>query len=312
MIHLLIIAVGLAMLFMGGTAMVKGVVSLANRFNMSTSFLSAVLIGFGTSMPELVISIGAVFKNVPTIALGNAIGSNIANVLFVIGLAASLKPISITRTSIQLDTLTMMLASVLLIPFIFIGSIHLISGVILILILLAYLYCRWRQDKANQPLTKPSPYQHTPPQHHSYTSMTMLTTLVGIVSLIAGAYLVIDGATGLAKSLGVSNSIIALSIIALGTSLPEVVTALIALQHQQSDIIIGNILGSNIFNILGILGVTAIFSNIPVNVTTAILINLGVTTVFGVGLLRLNSIKHYHGLIMLIAYCCYIYWLYAL
>ena len=314
MIDTIMILCGLAVLFLGGNLMIKGVVSLSYRFGVSTLFISAVIIGFGTSMPELIVSVSAALKGAPAIALGNAIGSNIANILLVIGIAATLKPIVINTKSIRFDTGIMLVASTALLPLIFIGLINFISGLILLCILIVYLQLRYRQDKhkpGNVQTTDYDPKLDYPPQQ---TFIAILFALMGLGALLVGAYIMIAGAIGLAKVLHISERVIALTIVAVGTSLPEIVTALIAIQHKHHDVIIGNVLGSNIFNILGVLGITALIKPIPINPHMAlegVIMMLGITMIFSVLLLRLKALHRYIGIIMLVSYCLYTYWLYV-
>ena len=308
------IVVSLAILIWSCNFAIKNSIAIAKKFKIRDIFVGIFIIAIGTSLPEFAATFQALQLKSEGIVAGNLVGSNIANILLVIGIAATLKPIVINTKSIRFDTGIMLVASTALLPLIFIGLINFISGLILLCILIVYLQLRYRQDKhkpGNVQTTDYDPKLDYPPQQ---TFIAILFALMGLGALLVGAYIMIAGAIGLAKVLHISERVIALTIVAVGTSLPEIVTALIAIQHKHHDVIIGNVLGSNIFNILGVLGITALIKPIPINPHMAlegVIMMLGITMIFSVLLLRLKALHRYIGIIMLVSYCLYTYWLYV-
>jgi len=248
---------GLIGLFFGGEALVRGSVGIARRMAVPPLLIGLTVVGFGTSTPELLVSVDAALRGVPDIAVGNIIGSNIANILLIVGVSALVWPIRISGATLRRDTGVMMAATLVLIPVLALGEIARLSGLALFAGLVMYLswaYLRPGEAEAA------SETDATPPSN----LISLLWVIAGLFALMAGARMLVDGAVAIARGYGVSEAFIGLTIVAIGTSLPELATSLIAALRRQSEIAIGNIIGSNIFNILGILGVTAMVTPIPV------------------------------------------------
>tara|TARA_R110002073_G_scaffold105115_4_gene237789 strand:+ start:3691 stop:4611 length:921 start_codon:yes stop_codon:yes gene_type:complete len=248
---------GLIGLFFGGEALVRGSVGIARRMAVPPLLIGLTVVGFGTSTPELLVSVDAALRGVPDIAVGNIIGSNIANILLIVGVSALVWPIRISGATLRRDTGVMMAATLVLIPVLALGEIARLSGLALFAGLVMYLswaYLRPGEAEAA------SETDATPPSN----LISLLWVIAGLIALMAGARMLVDGAVAIARGYGVSEAFIGLTIVAIGTSLPELATSLIAALRRQSEIAIGNIIGSNIFNILGILGVTAMVTPIPV------------------------------------------------
>lgn len=248
---------GLIGLFFGGEALVRGSVGIARRLAIPPLLIGLTVVGFGTSTPELLVSVDAALRGVPDIALGNIIGSNIANILLIVGLTALVWPISVMGATLRRDTLVMVAAPLALVPIFALGYMGRLSGVVLVAGLVGYLVWAYRApgDSAPEDENLPAP---------SSTLVSALWVIGGLVVLMVGARLLVDGAVSIARGYGISEAFIGLTIVAVGTSLPELATSLIAALRRQSEIAIGNIIGSNIFNVLGILGITAVISPIPV------------------------------------------------
>jgi cation:H+ antiporter len=248
---------GFVGLFVGGDALVRGAVGIARTLGLSPLVIGLTVVGFGTSTPELLVSADAALRGVPDIALGNVVGSNIGNVLLIVGLSALIWPIRVAGDTLKRDTAVMMAAALVLLPLFWLGTMGRLSGGVLVAGLLTYLYIAFRDGKADE--DDPSLQGAVAPVWKS-----ALWVIAGLVALMLGARWLVDGAVNIARGFGVSEAFIGLTVVAIGTSLPELATSVVAAVKRQSEIAIGNIVGSNIFNVLGILGITAIITPIPV------------------------------------------------
>ncbi|TNF21171.1 MAG: calcium/sodium antiporter [Rhodobacteraceae bacterium] len=248
---------GLVGLFFGGEALVRGSVGIARRMAISPLLIGLTVVGFGTSTPELLVSVDAALRGVPDIAIGNIVGSNICNILLIVGLSALVWPIKVMGATLRRDTAVMVGAALLLVPVFYMAQIGRLSGLLLVTGLAGYLIWAYRQpgEAVADDDGAPAP---------ASTIVSVLWVIGGLVALMVGARFLVDGAVNIARGYGISEAFIGLTIVAVGTSLPELATSLIAAFKRQSEIAIGNIVGSNIFNVLGILGVTALISPIPV------------------------------------------------
>lgn len=251
------VVAGLIGLFFGGEALVRGSVGIARRMSISPLLIGLTVVGFGTSTPELLVSVDAALRGVPDIALGNIVGSNIANILLIVGLSAIVWPITVMGATLRRDTAFMVGAAVVLVPIFTLGLIGRPAGFVLVLGLMVYLVWAFRHpgDAAEEDVTVSPP---------ASAAVSVVWVVGGLVALMFGARFLVDGAVSIARGYGISEAFIGLTIVAVGTSLPELATSLIAALRRQSEIAIGNILGSNIFNVLGILGVTALIAPVPV------------------------------------------------
>jgi cation:H+ antiporter len=294
---------GLAGLFFGGEALVRGSVGIARRMAIPPLLIGLTVVGFGTSTPELLVSVDAAWRGVPDIALGNIIGSNIANILLIIGLSALIWPITVMGGTLRRDTAVMMAAALVLVPVFAMAQMGRLSGLVLLTGLVAYLVWAYRQPGTAEAegADMPAP---------ASTLASGLWIVVGLVALMVGARFLVDGAVNIARGYGISEAFIGLTIVAVGTSLPELATSLIAAIRRQSEIAIGNIVGSNIFNVLGILGATAVIAPIPVAprfLTFDLPIMIAVSLVLTLLLLTRPVIGRGVGLALLVAYGAYIW-----
>ena len=313
MIDILMMLVGLVLLFFGGEGLIKGAVSLARNFGFSKLLVSAVVVGFGTSMPEMTVSVGAALTGASDIAVGNVVGSNIANILLIVGLAAVLCPIFVSGSAVKRDAFVMLAASLILCGLALTGRITFIAGFGMVAALIAYVAWSYHQDKKGGLETAAHIEEDIEGELQLSRLKATVYALGGLVLLIGGAYLLVEGAVSIARGFGISEAVIGLTIVAVGTSLPELATSVVAGMRRHSDVIIGNIVGSNIFNILAILGVTAMISPIPVAAQMAtydVWIMLGVAAFLSAYLLRGLTIGRKSGLAMLGAYGVYTVWLY--
>jgi cation:H+ antiporter len=252
------IVAGLFGLFFGGEALVRGSVGIARRLAIPPLLIGLTVVGFGTSTPELLVSVDAAWRGVPDIALGNIIGSNIANILLIVGLTALVWPITVVGATLRRDTLVMVAAALALVPIFALGYMGRLSGIFLVAGLIGYLIWAYRTpgDAVAEDENLPA---------SSSTLKSVLWVIGGLIVLMVGARFLVDGSVSIARGFGISEAFIGLTIVAVGTSLPELATSLIAAFRRQSEIAIGNIVGSNIFNVMGILGITAVITPIPVS-----------------------------------------------
>ncbi len=296
---------GLTGLFFGGEALVRGSVGIARRMAIPPLLIGLTVVGFGTSTPELLVSVDAAWRGVPDIALGNVVGSNIANILLIVGLSALVWPIKVMGGTLRRDTAVMMLAAVVLVPIFASGQMTRLSGLVLFTGLVAYLV--WACLKPKPGKADGEDKGRKPP---ASTLVSVLWVIGGLVALMVGARFLVDGAVSIARDYGISEAFIGLTIVAVGTSLPELATSLIAAFRRQSEIAIGNIVGSNIFNILGILGVTALIAPIPVAsrfLTFDLPVMIAVSLVLTGLLLTRPVIGRGVGVVILAGYAAYVW-----
>jgi len=282
---------------------VRGSVGIARRMAIPPLLIGLTVVGFGTSTPELLVSVEAAWRGVPDIALGNIVGSNIANILLIVGLSALVWPIRVIGATLRRDTAVMMAAALVLVPIFYLGQVGRLSGALLVAGLAGYLV--WAYLKPGVAVIEeegvPAP---------SSLLVSALWVAGGLVALMLGARFLVDGAVAIARGYGISEAFIGLSIVAVGTSLPELATSLIAALRRQSEIAIGNIVGSNIFNLLGILGVTALITPIPVAsrfLSFDLPVLIAVSLVLCVLLVTRPVIGRGVGVAMLVGYAAYIW-----
>ena len=254
------IVFGLVLLFAGAEFLVRGSVSVAQRLGVSPLMIGLTLVGFGTSTPELVTSLAAAFRESPGIAVGNVIGSNTANILLILGAAALVAPNACNPRALRRDAGVVLGSAILLAICILPGAIGPVIGSGFVGLLLAYLGLTYRRERRTGDAAaqlRETGVAPADPSSHALPS-ALLFAAGGVAATIGGAHLLVDGAITLAATAGISDTIVGLTVVAVGTSLPELSTSLVAALRGQGDIALGNVLGSNIYNILGILGVTAI------------------------------------------------------
>jgi cation:H+ antiporter len=254
------IIIGFILLVAGGDLLVRGAVKIARHLGVSSLLIGITLVGFGTSMPELVTSVEAALLESPGIAVGNVVGSNIANVLLILGVAALLRPISTPRSSFRRDGGMALMAMLACAAVIFVGFLSRPAGAVLILMLFGYMIYAYQCERRTFGAEEPDVSQ----EKSFSLVLAIFLAFGGLAIVIFGARLLIFGAIDLAEYAGVSETIIGLTIVAIGTSLPELITSVMAAIRKESDVAFGNIVGSNIYNVFGILGVTALVHPIPI------------------------------------------------
>ncbi len=254
------VMLGLIGLVIGGELLVRGAVSAAKTLGISPLVIGLTLVGFGTSTPELVTSLQAAWAGSPGIAIGNVVGSNIGNILLILGLTAMFGTIAVNPAAFKRDGTVLVIATLAVVGLSMLGALGRVAGAGLFAGLIVYLiYTLW-SERAKPTEAQPVYEGEAELVGNGGKAMTISAAqaFAGLIITILGARLLVSGAVELAQSAGVSETLIGLTIVAIGTSLPELVTSVMAILRKQGDVAFGNIVGSNIFNMLGILGITAL------------------------------------------------------
>lgn len=311
--------VGLIVLTIGAEALIRGGSGLARAIGLPSLIIGLTIVAFGTSAPEVAVSIGAAYTGDPGIALGNAIGSNTCNILFILGLSAIVAPLLVSTQLIRLDVPVMIGVAGLAWIFALDGQIGRWEGLVLVGLLVLYtgllitLGLR-RGCDASDPIPLCTPEEAAEPEPAPRVLPSIVFTILGLVLLVVGARLLVSGATTLAQAMGVSDLLIGLTIVAVGTSLPEVATSLMAAIRGQRDIAVGNIIGSNIFNMLAVLGGAASVAPAPMAVeSNALHLDFPVMMAATVVCLPLfitgGRISRWEGGLLFLSYVAYIVYL---
>ena len=299
-----LIFVGLFFLYYGGELLVTGSLRLAQAFKISPFIIGATVIGFGTSTPELAVSLMASLQDSGDLALGNIIGSNITNIGLVLGLTALIVPLTIEKQRFIDESPPLIITSLIIVVFAWNNYLGRTEGFIMICLLVIYL---WRAFQTKEKTDLDLSEDHLFSEYGGSSFQTFLVIL-GIIMLILGANWMVEGATGIARKLGVSEWFIGVSIVALGTSLPELISSLIAANKGHGEMAIGNVFGSNIFNILMVIGTTSLIQ--PLSIGEEIYTDLIYTTALTCLLLLLirveNVVRKRDGIILIVCYGSYV------
>lgn len=261
------IIAGLVIVLVAGDFLVRGSVAVARSLGVPSLIIGLTVVAFGTSAPELVVSIDAAFKEAPGIAIGNVVGSNVANILLVLGASALFRPLSCATPNMGRNIAFVLTASALVVAFAWDGELGRIDGLMLAILLGVYLTYSYRpqepeaQGDCDDEADKADDATEQDGSASLASGRSLLAwafVLLGLAGLVGGAHLLVDGSVGVARAFGVSEAVIGLTIVAIGTSLPELTTSLVAAFRGHNDLAVGNVLGSNMFNLLGILGIAAL------------------------------------------------------
>lgn len=254
---------GLTILLLAGDALVKGAVNLSVRLGVPAMIVSLTIVAVGTSAPELLIALQAVMTGAPDIALGNVVGSNTANILLVLGIPAIITVLHTSACDTRKSYLTMLGVTLLFIAFAMTGTIRFWHGLVLVAVLAVILFGQFREAQSHREaaaeLQEPEGMDPSLPGWR-----IALLLLLGLAGLPLGADLLVDSGVSLARTYGISETVIGLTLIAIGTSLPELATTVMAAIRRNADVALGNVIGSNMFNLAAIIGITALVSPIPV------------------------------------------------
>jgi cation:H+ antiporter len=259
-VDFLFLAGGLVLLVLGGERLVRSAASLAYRLGLSPLVIGLSVVAFGTSAPELAATLASAIGGVPDLGVGNVIGSNIANVALILAVAALIVPIPSNRAFVSRDLPAALIAMAVLVPMAADGLIGRLDGLILLALLAAYLILMFKQDDEDGVASEAE--EVADPQAPLWRGVA--GAVFGIGLLVLGAEGVVSGATGIAERLGVSERVIGLTLVAFGTSLPELASSIAAVRHRQGDMILGNIAGSSVFNVLAVMGASSLAVGIPV------------------------------------------------
>lgn len=303
---------GFLLLYAGGEGLVRGAGSVALRLGMSPLFIGMTVVAFATSAPEMAVSLQAAFEGVDDLAIGNVVGSNIANIGLILGIAALIRPAEIHMRLLKLDLPWLIFVSLLLLAFLFDGRISRPAGVVFLVGLVLFLFWNIQVARREQEEERVrQEFEHAAPTHRHSAAFDWLLIGGGFVALVLGGATFVRGGIGLAEALGVSSALIALTVVAVGTSLPELATSVVASIRGDDDISVGNIVGSNFFNILAILGLTAVL--FPLSRGGITMVDLTVMVMFAMVLVPLVMVRQRigrpEGLVLLASYGAYIAWL---
>ena len=307
----LMVAGGLVILLVGGDVLVRGAVALAQRLGVPPLVIGLTVVAFGTSSPELVVCVKSAIAGVPEIAIGNVVGSNIANILLVLGVPAVIFPIACNAESVRRDSAIMVVVSTLFVALCWTGQIEFWQGAIMLALLIGFLVRSYLSSRNGDHTVEAivDEIEGIAVRPHS-VFVSSLLVFVGLVGLIAGSSLLVDGATGLARAAGIPEEVIGLTLVAIGTSLPELATSVVAAIRRHGDVAVGNVVGSNLFNILGIMGVTAMVRPIPVPdqfLTFDLWLMLASSVVLLLFVLRGASINRVAGGVLAAGYAIYLW-----
>jgi cation:H+ antiporter len=307
------IAIGLALLLGGGEYLVRGSVALAHRFGVPPLVIGLTLVGFGTSTPELIASLNAALSGFPGIAVGNVVGSNIANILLILGLSAVILPVATTKEAFRRDGGVLIASSILLLVLALWGAIGRWTGLALVVLLVAYSTYTLVTERRGRSPASARVHEEEAAEMMAAGGEPLLRSLIfalgGIAAVLVGAHLLVQGAVVIAERLGLSETVIGLTLVAVGTSLPEMATSVMAAVRRHSDVAFGNLVGSNIFNTLGILGATAAVTPLtmpPELVRFDIWVMMATTILLVVFATTGWRISRREGGILLIAYAGYL------
>ncbi|MCZ4695807.1 sodium:calcium antiporter [Ancylomarina euxinus] len=303
----LYLIIGFVILLSSGDLLVKGGVALSSHFKISTLVVGVTVISFGTSAPELFVSLGAALSGSPDIAIGNVVGSNVSNIALVLGFTALLLPLPVKSNSLKFDWPVMMGASLLFFAFAQNNLIETWEGISFLILLIAYMIFTVIKSRGNKEEVFKKP-------EHSILKAVGLIVLSSI-GLYFGADLLVGAAKNIALGYGVSERVIGLTLVAFGTSVPELATSAIAALKKEMDISVGNIIGSNIFNIFGVLGITSVVKNIFVSndaLNFDMIWMLAISFLLFLLVLPLKKAKlhRWKGLILILVYSAYVFFIF--
>jgi len=257
MTNILLLGAGIVLLSLGGEALIRGALAAAERIGLSPLLSGLLIVGMGTSAPELAVSVDAALSQRPDIAVGNVVGSNISNILLILGTCALISPIAVPPTSLSRDAIAMVGATALAMLLMTTGTVLTRLDALLLLIALgAYLIWAYQSERALYAASA-TVYDDATSSSSLSTGWMLLYIVGGLGLLVGGSQVLLRGAVGIATLFGLSEAVIGLTIVAVGTSLPELAVSTIAALRGQAEVAVGNVLGSNIFNLLGILGISA-------------------------------------------------------
>ncbi|MDQ2070795.1 calcium/sodium antiporter [Natronospira bacteriovora] len=310
--NVLFLLLGIALLTAGGEALIRGSLAAAKRLGVSPLLSGLVIVGFGTSAPELVVSVNAAIEGRPDIAIGNVVGSNISNILLILGICALITPLAVKPLALRRDAVTGVAASILLLVLVGGSALGRADAAIFLVALMMYLaWAYWSERFHAAPAADVYKAEANELSAVPKTVLWIVVAVVlGLLLLIGGSRVLLTGAVGVAEHFGISEAVIGLTLVAVGTSLPELSISVIAAIRRHADVAVGNILGSNIFNLLGILGISALLQPLPVSERILQFdqwVMLGTSLLLLVFLYTGRRLSRVEGAILFVSYCVYVW-----
>lgn len=304
LINIVLLVMGLVVVLKGADWLTDGAVNIASRFGVSQMVIGLTIVAMGTSMPELCVSMVSALKGTPDLAVGNVVGSNTLNTLLIVGCSALVAPIMVKRSSVRRDIPFAVLASLLMLIFCLDGGIDRLDAALLFTLFAVFMFVtvKYGKNEGTEAKTTAAPL-----------GKATLLLVVGLVGLILGSNLFVDNASYIASTLGVSDAVIGLTIVAGGTSLPELATSMVSAKKGNSDIAIGNVIGSNVFNILMIIGVTGLVKPMHIKGITSLdlIVMLASMLLLWFFCRTTYKVKRWEGAVLAISYITYLAWLIA-
>ncbi len=302
LIQIVLLALGFVMLIKGADWFVDGASGIATKFGIPQLVIGLTIVAMGTSSPEAAVSISAAFNGSADITIGNIIGSNILNIFIILGISATITTLAVAKSTMKYETPFMIAITLLLLVLGLDGTIGFIDGVIFLVAFALYMVYLFRMAKKDMDKQADEPVKKD-----VKIAKSIIFTIIGLALIVLGSNVTVDAATKIAEAFGVSERFIGLTIVALGTSLPELFTSVSAARKGNADIAIGNIVGSNIFNILFVVGISAVI--VPVPFARNFIFDTSVAIVAAVMLLlcclKSKSLKRWAGILMLVSYAAY-------
>jgi cation:H+ antiporter len=310
-VDILLVIAGIVLLYLGGESLVRGAVALARTLGWSPLVIGLTVVYFGTSSPELASTLAANLGGAPEVAFGNVVGSNIANIGLILGLTALIWPLTTTARFLKREVPFMLLSSALLFPLVANGLISRLEGAFLFSLLIAFLVYLMRRERERSSVE--ADFEREFSDGELSPTKSIFLVVLGIALLIGGAHALITGGVAIARVIGVSERVIGLTLVAFGTSLPELAASLVAGLKREGDIVLGNIIGSNIFNVLCILGITPMVRPLAVD-ASAIWLDLAAMLVLSLilwpALASHLKLERWEGFMLVAFYGLYIGWLF--
>lgn len=304
LINIVLLVMGLVVVLKGADWLTDGTVNIASRFGVSQMVIGLTIVAMGTSMPELCVSMVSALKGTPDLAVGNVVGSNTLNTLLIVGCSALVAPIMVKRSSVRRDIPFAVLASLLMLIFCLDGGIDRLDATLLFILFAVFMFVtvKYGKNEGTEAKTTAAPL-----------GKATLLLVVGLVCLILGSNLFVDNASFIASTLSVSDAVIGLTIVAGGTSLPELATSMVSAKKGNSDIAIGNVIGSNVFNILMIIGVTGLVKPMHIKGITSLdlIVMLASILLLWFFCRTTYKVKRWEGAVLAISYIAYLAWLIA-
>ncbi len=310
-VDLLLVLLGVALLYWGGEALVHGSVSLARLLGLSPLVIGLTVVSFGTSSPELASTLAATLRGSPDVAFGNVVGSNIANIGLILGLSTVVWPIATTPRFLRREIPFMLASSALLVPMVANGVVSRAEGMVLIALLVLFLVYLLRVSPEADTVEE---FDDEYGAKRGSTLKSLALVAVGLIFLVLGARALVTGGVNLARAIGVSERVIGLTMVALGTSLPELASSVAAARKRETGILLGNLIGSNVFNVLCILGATVLVRPVavdPAAVRLDLFVMLGLSVLVWPFLATGLKLDRWEGLVLLALYAGYIFYLFV-